>query len=124
MSVPNRQGVAMVGFLIAFAFSGISYSATPVLHVGEDPQVLLAKSAAATKRPADDLKVLTIPELVRGKPAVLLGGGRVESCFGPPTTDFDVREAVGRVERALAYLEYEKAIAHIQVGEEAIRCLR
>jgi hypothetical protein len=113
----------MVGFLMALVFSGISYGATPVLHVGENPQILLAKSAAATTRPADELKVLTIQELVRGKPAVLLGGGRVESCFGPPTSDLNVREAVDRVERALAYLEYEKAMAHIQVGEEAIRCL-
>ncbi len=108
---------------LLMVLSSLCQAAVPVLHAGEDPRVLLAKSAAATKHDVANIRVMTIAELVRGKPAVMLGGGRVESCYGPPTTDHNLREAVDRIERAMAYLEYEKALAHVQVAEDSIRCL-
>ena len=64
------------------SFVGVAQAADPVLHVGEDPGILLSKSAAATKRPVDDLRVMTFAEMTRSKPALMLGGGRVEPASG------------------------------------------
>ena len=114
----------MIGLMFfATLFAGPSFAADPVLHMGEDPGILLSKAGAAAKRPVDDLRVMTFGEMTRSKPAIMLGGGRVESCFGAPATDDSVRSSLDRVERALSYMETDKAVAHIQVGEDAIRCL-
>jgi hypothetical protein len=118
------RGAMMVIWLVGLlSLVGVSQAADPVLHVGEDPGILLSKAAAASKRPVDDLRVMTFGEMTRSKPSLMLGGGRVESCFGAPSTDASMRSSLERVERALAYMETDKAVAHIQVGEDAIRCL-
>ncbi len=109
--------------LLLLGWSLPSWAVDPVLHAGEDSRLLLARAAAAADRDSAELTAYTFLELGLGKPAVLLGGGRVESCRGFPTTDLAVRDALDRADRAMAYVEMEKARAHLQVGQDAVRCL-
>lgn len=98
-------------------------AAIPVVSSGEDPRLVLTRAAAATERPPAELRAVTFPELAAGTPAVVEGGGTVEECRGQPSTMGTVRESIDRAERALAYLEFDKARAHLSLGHGQLRCL-
>lgn len=83
----------------------------------------LARVAAATGREVGELKVMTFHELTIGKPPVLVGGGRVDACTGSSTSGAAVYDALQRAQRALDYMEPDKARAHLQLGSVAVGCL-
>ena len=101
----------------------LALAADPVVAAGDDPRVTLTRAAAATGRPAEELRAVTFPELASVHPAVIEGGGLVEECRGLPTTMGTVRDTLDRAERALAYLEFDKAQAHLALGHGQLRCL-
>ncbi len=104
--------------LIAHATAG-----TLVLHASPDSRVALAHAAAAMDVKADTLSPATFADLAVGKPAVLRGPGRAEACTTATGTTAAVQLGVDRAERAIDYLEFEKALANLQVATTALGCL-
>ncbi|MDP6933678.1 MAG: hypothetical protein QGG40_12220, partial [Myxococcota bacterium] len=104
-------------------FSSQSWASDPIIHAGEDSQLLLARVAAASERDSSELRSVTFIELTLGMPPMMMGEGRVQSCQGAPRRTTDIEQALDRAERALSYFEIEKARAHLQVAETTIGCL-
>lgn len=112
-----------MSLLATLLLGGSALAADPVISSGGDPRITLTRAAAASERPDTELRVVTFSDLASMHPAVIEGGGQVEECRAQPTTMGIVREAIDRAERALAYLEFDKAQAHLALGHGQLRCL-
>ncbi len=71
----------------------------------------------------DQLRPVSIGELVARQRPVIIGAGSVSACSGDPTAMDEIRQAVDNASRAMAYVETEKAQAELGKGEAAMACL-
>jgi hypothetical protein len=94
-----------------------------LLHANPDSRVALAHGAAALGRKAEALDAASFADLVVGKPAVFRGPGRAEACVSAIGTTAAIQLGVDRAERAIDYLEFEKALGNLQVAAQAVGCL-
>lgn len=109
--------------LLALLLATPARAADTVLHAGQEPIVVLAKTARDTGRPMHDFRAATLPELLRGRPPVLLGEGRLSVCAQVPASEQAFEDALTEAETAMAFLEYDQALADLDTAEERLGCL-
>lgn len=83
-----------------------------------------AQVAEDAARPSDGLRAVTLPELLVGRPPVVLGQGSVELCRVEPMAATAVAEASRRAESNVLYVEYDAAMADIEAATRALGCLK
>ncbi len=106
------------------SLTSMAFALDTVVYGGGDPAPVLARVAVASGTPAADLRAVSITELVSGRPATLVGGGKLAVCSGTPTNLASVRQSVDLAKGAVAYMEFGSARAALDAAIRDLGCLQ
>ncbi|MBW2254357.1 MAG: hypothetical protein JRI25_07150 [Deltaproteobacteria bacterium] len=96
-------------------------AADTVLHAG-DADAAVAKVVEDASRAPEELAATTLPDLLAGRPPLLIGGGALETCQGEPATAETFWEALSVAESSMAFMEYGQALGELEDAAQVLGC--
>ncbi len=106
-----------------FALISFALAADTVVYSGGDAAAALARVTSSTGS-AEQMKAVSVAELMAGRPPSMVGGGTIALCGGTPSSPDTLRQSLTLAEGAIKYMEFGSARAALDAAIRDLGCLQ
>lgn len=108
-----------------FALISLALAADTVVYPGGDMAAAVNRVATLTGGgSAQELRAVSVAELMSGRPPTMVSGGQLSLCSGAPSSPDGVRQSLQLAEGAIKYMEFGSARAALQATIRDLNCLQ
>ncbi len=107
-----------------FALISLALAADTVVYSGGDVATAVSRVAALTGGAPQELRAVSVVELMAGRPPTMVSGGQLSLCSGAPASLDGVRQSLTLAEGAIKYMEFGSARAALDATIHDLSCLQ